>query len=134
LGEWVRRWAGLPGFGVGMDQVTKFPVWYRMVVVVAAGIAEEVLFRGFSVTRIASLTRSIWVAAVVTLIGFYALHVPMWGWGYALGGLVSGAGAMAFFVCRRDLLAMMVFHMSTDTIGLVVTPLFSEWWKQPALL
>ena len=27
----------------------------------------------------------------------------------------------------------MVFHMSTDAIGLVVGPMFSEWWKKPAL-
>jgi hypothetical protein len=53
--------------------------------------------------------------------------------GFALGGLVSGAAAMAFFVWRKDLLAMMVFHMSTDAIGLVVVPMFSEWWKKPAL-
>jgi hypothetical protein len=61
------------------------------------------------------------------------LHVPVWGWGFTLGGLVSGAAAMAFFIWRKDLLAMMVFHMSTDAIGLVVAPMFSEWWKKPAL-
>lgn len=133
LGEWVRRSVGLPGFGAGMDQVMRFPVWYRVIAVVGAGIVEEVLFRGFSVTRLAMLTGRIWLAAAVTLIGFYALHVPVWGWGFALGGLVSGAAAMAFFIWRKDLLAMMVFHMSTDAIGLVVAPLFSEWWKKPAL-
>jgi membrane protease YdiL (CAAX protease family) len=46
LGEWVRRSAGLPGFGAGMEQVIRFPVWYRIVAVVGAGIGEEVLFRG----------------------------------------------------------------------------------------
>jgi membrane protease YdiL (CAAX protease family) len=52
LGEWVRRSAALPGFGHGMDQVMKFPLWYRVVAVVGAGIGEEILFRGFSVTRL----------------------------------------------------------------------------------
>jgi uncharacterized protein len=132
-GEWVRRAAGLPGFGVGMDQVIRFPVWYRMVSVAGAGIGEEILFRGFSVTRLAMLTRRSWLAALITLVGFYLLHVPVWGWGFALGGLVSGAGAMAFYIWRKDLLAMMVFHLSTDAIGLVVAPMFSEWWKKPAL-
>ena len=133
FGDWVRRSAGLPGFGTGMEEVTRFPVWYRMIAVVGAGVGEEVVFRGFSVTRIAMLTGSIRFAALIALIGFYALHVPVWGWGFAVGGLVSGAGAMAFFVWRKDLLAMMVFHLSTDAIGLVVAPLFSEWWKNPAL-
>jgi hypothetical protein len=47
--------------------------------------------------------------------------------------LSVGASAMAFFIWRKDLLAMMVFHMSTDAIGLVVAPMFSEWWKKPPL-
>ena len=125
--------AGLPGFGAGMDQVTRFPLWYRTIAVVGAGIGEEIIFRGFSVTRLAMLTGRIWLAALVTLLGFYMLHVPVWGWGFALGGLVSGTAAMAFFIWRKDLLAMMVFHISTDAIGLVVAPVFSEWWKKPAL-
>ena len=133
FGDWVRRSAGLPGFGAGMDQVIRFPVSYRMVAVVGAGVAEEILFRGFSVTRLAMLTRRIWLAALITLVGFCLLHVPVWGWGFALGGLVSGAAVMAFFVWRKDLLAMMVFHVSTDAIGLIVAPMFSEWWKKPAL-
>jgi membrane protease YdiL (CAAX protease family) len=75
LGEWVRRAAGLPGFGVGMDQVMKFPLWYRLVAVVGAGISEEILFRGFSVTRFAMLTGRLWLGAVIAVVGFYALHV-----------------------------------------------------------
>lgn len=98
LGDWVRPAAGLRGFGAGMDQVTKFPVWYRLVAVAGAGIGEEILFRGFSVTRLAMRTRRIWLAALITLAGFYLLHVPVWGWGFALGGLVSGAAVMVFFI------------------------------------
>jgi hypothetical protein len=40
---------------------------------------------------------------------------------------------MVFFIWRRDLLAMIVFHITTDAIGLVVTPMFSEWWKEPSV-
>jgi membrane protease YdiL (CAAX protease family) len=133
FGDWVRRSAGLPGFGAGMDELIRFPVWYRMVAAAGAGIGEEILFRGFTVTRLAMLTRRIWLAALITLVGFYLLHVPVWGWGFAVGGIVSGAAVMAFFIWRKDLLAMMVFHVCTDAIGLVVAPMFSEWWKKPAL-
>ena len=51
FGEWVREAAGLPDFGAGMDQLTRFPVWYRTVAVVGAGIGEEILFRGFRAAR-----------------------------------------------------------------------------------
>jgi uncharacterized protein len=132
LGEWVRRSAGLPGFAGGMEDVMRFPVWYRAIAVIGAGVIEEILFRGYSVTRLAMLTGHIWLGAAVSLCGFYALHVPAWGWGFAVGGLVSGAGAMAFFLWRKDLLAMVVFHLTTDAIGLVIVPSFTEWWKKPA--
>ena len=133
LGEWLRRSVGLPGLGIAMDRLTKFPLWYRVVAVMGGAVSEEVLFRGFSVTRLAMLTGHTWLAAVVSLVGFVALHVPLWGWGFALGGLVSGAAAMTFFIWRRDLLALIIFHLATDGIGLVVAPLFSEWWKSPDL-
>jgi len=104
-----------------------------MIAVAVAGIGEEILFRGFTVTRLAMLTGRTWLAALITVVGFYLIHVPVWGWGFALGGLVSGAAVMAFFVWRKDLLAMIIFHVSTDAIGLIVAPMFSEWWKTPAL-
>jgi uncharacterized protein len=128
-GELLRRTLGLSGFGAGMERVTAFPVWYRVVAVLGAGIGEEVLFRGFSVTRLAALTGRVRLGAAISLVAFCALHVPWWGWGFAAGSLVSGAGTMAFFLWRRDLTAMMMFHVTVDALGIVVIPMFNEWWK-----
>lgn len=75
----------------------------------------------------------IWLDTVITLVGFNLLHVPIWGWGFALEGLVSGAVALAFLIWRKDLLTTMVFHISTDAIGIVIAPMFTEWWKKPTL-
>jgi CAAX protease family protein len=133
-GEWVRHAFGLPGFAQGMEQAMAYPFWLRAFAVLGAGVVEEVLFRGYTVTRLAMLTRRVWLSAAMALVAFCLLHVPVWGWGFAVGGLVSGAGAMAFFVWRRDLLAMIVFHTLTDAYGILVAPMFSEWWRDPALL
>lgn len=65
------------------------------------------------------------------MVGFTALHLPFWGLGFAVGGLVGAAGAMSFFVWRRDLLAMMVFHTLIDATGLIIAPLYSDWWEAP---
>jgi hypothetical protein len=32
-GEWVRRATGLPGFAAAMEEVMRFPLWYRMLAV-----------------------------------------------------------------------------------------------------
>jgi membrane protease YdiL (CAAX protease family) len=131
-GEWVRRTAGLPGFAAGVEQFVRFPLWYRVLAVIGAGVVEETLFRGFTVTRVLALTGRLWLAATLALLGFNALHAPAWGWGFAVGGLVSGGAAMTFFVWRRDLLAMMVFHTVADATGLIIAPLYSDWWKTEA--
>ena len=132
-GEWLRHLTGLSGFSAGMEEIMRFPIWYRMLAVAGAGIVEELLFRGFTVTRLAALTGRVWLAALLALVGFSVLHAPFWGWGFAVGGFFSGAAAMAFFAWRRDLLAMMVFHTITDAIGLVIAPEFSNWWHNPSL-
>ena len=114
-----------------MEQVIAFPVWYRSAAVICAGVVEELMFRGFTITRLARLTGSIWLAGAIAVLAFAALHVPMWGWGFAVGGLFGGAVTTAFFIWRKDLLAMMVFHAITDATGLLITPMFSEWWLEP---
>ena len=131
-GEWMRRTMGLPGFAKGMDAVMRFPLWYRVLAVIGAGVIEEFLFRGFTVTRLVALTGRAWLAALLALLSFSALHVPTWGWGFAVGSLVGGAAAMTFFIWRKDLLAMIVFHTSADAVGLIIAPLYSHWWKSPA--
>jgi hypothetical protein len=73
------------------------------------------------------LTGRLWLTATLALLGFNALHVPVWGWGFAMGGLVSGAAAMAFFVWRKDLLAMMISHIVAEGTGFIFLPLYSDW-------
>ena len=134
VGEWVRHAAGLSGFSQGMEPLMRFPLSYRIVAVIGAGVVEELLFRGYTITRLTALTGRVWLAAVVALAGFSALHVPGWGWGFVIGGLFGGVVTTAFFVWKKDLLAMMVFHAITDAMGFVIAPMFSEWWTEPRAL
>jgi uncharacterized protein len=133
VSEWVRDAAGLSGFTQGMERVMRFPMSYRIAAFISAGVVEELLFRGYSITRLTMLTGNVWLAGAAALGGFAALHVPYWGWGFAIIGLIGGAVSTAFFIWKKDLLAMMVFHTITDAMGFVIAPMFSEWWKEPRL-
>lgn len=130
VGEWVRHATGLAGFSQGMERVMAFPLSYRIVAFMSAGVVEELLFRGYTVTRLAAMTGHVWLAGALAVIGFGVLHVPLWGWGFVISGLFAGAVFTAFFIWKKDLLAMMVFHATTDAIGFVISPMFSEWWKR----
>ena len=37
-GEWVRRATGLPGFAAGMEEVMRFPLWYRVLAVIGLSL------------------------------------------------------------------------------------------------
>jgi membrane protease YdiL (CAAX protease family) len=127
--EWVRRQSGLGGYPAGMAKVLALPMWFRIAAVITAGIVEETLFNGYAVTRLASLTGHVWLAGILSAAVFAALHIPFWGTGPGLAFFVGGVASTAFFIWRQDLLAMVVAHIAVDAWGIVVTPLYSEWWK-----
>lgn len=127
--EWVRNALGFPGYARGMGKALALPIWFRVVAVVTAGVVEETLFRGYAVTRLARLTGSLWLAAALSATVFAALHLPVWGAGPSLAFLIGGLATTGFFIWRRDLLAMIVAHVALDAWGLLVTPVFSEWWR-----
>jgi uncharacterized protein len=126
--EWVRRALGLPGFAAGMDKILGLPIWFRFFLAITAGIVEDALFLGFTLTRLASATRSLWIAAAITVVATAAVHIPAWGIGPSVSFLVGGVPTVAFFIWRRDLLTMMVAHAVIDAIGIAITPLVSAWW------
>jgi uncharacterized protein len=128
LTEWVRKGVGLPGYAAGMGAVLAYPVWFRILAVLTAGVVEEVLFRGYAVTRLAQLTGSLLLAVGLSSLVFAALHLPVWGAGPGLAFFIGSLATTAFFVWRRDLAAMIIAHVSIDAWALVVTPAFSRWW------
>ena len=101
IGEWVRHAAGLPGFSQGMERVMAFPLSYRIVAFVSAGVVEELLFRGYTITRLATMTASVWLAGALAVIGFGLLHVSSWGWGFMVGVLSVAQCSVRFLSGRR---------------------------------
>lgn len=126
--EWLRSALGLSGYALGMEKTLVLPIWFRVVAVVTAGIVEETLFRAYAITRLARLTGSLWLAGSLSVIGFAMLHLPVWGTGPSFAFLISGAAFTAFFIWRRDLLAMIIAHIAIDAWALLVSPIFSKWW------
>ncbi|MGH8593327.1 MAG: lysostaphin resistance A-like protein [Gammaproteobacteria bacterium] len=120
--SWTLRRFRLGGFEKGLSQLQGLPVWYLVLAVVIGAVAEEILYRGYAVERIATLTGSLWLAGVIPVVVFAVAHVPMWGWGPALATLVSGAILTVFYLWQRDLAACIVAHVVTDFAGIVVGP------------
>lgn len=121
----LRRFS-LGGLDKGLLRLQGLPVWYLVLAVIIGGVAEEILYRGYAVERIATLTGSLWLAGAIPVVVFAVAHVPMWGWGPALATLVSGAILTVFYLWQRDLAACIVAHVVTDFAGIVIGPLVAS--------
>lgn len=113
---------GLPGFERGLARVHALPLWLRIGAVATGGVVEEVLYRGYAITRLEALTGSPLFAATSSVLVFALAHWPFWGPGPVLTFVVSGGFAAAWFLWRRDLAANIVMHVVVDGLGLVLAP------------
>jgi CAAX protease family protein len=91
--------------------------------VVVVAIAEEIIFRGYLILRLGSITRSVLGAAILSSIVFSLGH------GYEGTAGVVTVGVMGFFfalvyLARGSLVAPMVMHFLQDFTAIVLFPLF----------
>jgi membrane protease YdiL (CAAX protease family) len=85
----------------------------------SAGISEEILFRGFAITRLQSVTHSAWAAVVIASTAFALAHLYQ-GW---IGPLRTGLGGLAFgvgFVVTGSLLPSMLAHTTLNVLSVVL--------------
>jgi uncharacterized protein len=91
-------------------------------VMLRAGIAEEVFFRGYIFERIQFLLKSKWIAIVLSVIPFALLHYTQ-GLPGMLISLVLGGILSTMSIWKRNLKANMIAHFIIDFIPNVVIPL-----------
>lgn len=98
------------------------PLWVFFIVVVRAGIAEEVFYRGYAIERLQALTGSKWIAVAIPLIIFSIGHFRQ-GPGGILISFVAGGILSATYLWKRDLLANMIAHFLIDFIPNILVPM-----------
>ena len=108
----------LTGFtgGEAGKAFAKLPTWLVSLIVLRAGVVEELCYRGYAIERLHALGLPRGLAAGVPLIIFGVGH---WtgGWANIVIALVLGAILALYFVWRRDLIANMIGHWFVDFVG-----------------
>lgn len=99
-------------------------LWTITLIVIRAGVAEEVFMRGFLLERLSTITGSKWVAAALSLIPFALLHYPGQGWAGVLVSFAAGAILTWFYFWKRDLKANIMAHFLVDFIPNVAAQWF----------
>jgi membrane protease YdiL (CAAX protease family) len=117
---WSLRVAGSSGFSPGLSRLAKMSLGERALAVVVAGVVEELLYRGYAIQRLASLTGRRWLGGAIATGLFSLAHAPTWGIGPALALLIPGAIGTAVYLWRQDLVLNMIAHVITDAVGILL--------------
>jgi membrane protease YdiL (CAAX protease family) len=116
----------LTGFGHGPTAAAleKLPLGLVAMIVLRAGVVEELFYRGYAMERLQALGLGRWLAAAIPLVIFGIGH---WTGGAAniLVALALGAILTVFYLWRRDLVANMIGHWLVDFLTNVLPRLFA---------
>jgi uncharacterized protein len=116
----VLRALGLGGFEPGLEVIASQPRWWRVCVALTSGPVEEVLYRGYAVERLGTLTGRLPLGALLAAAAFGLAHAPFWGLGPALAANLPFGMIMAVaYIWRRDVFATAVAHTGLLLIGLL---------------
>lgn len=101
---------GLRTTSPGILRIAEIPFSIRVLMVLTAGITEEILFRGYSIERLYELTWNMYIAAFLPWLAFTLLHVYFWRVG---GAVQTGV---------RSILACMTMHTLNDAYAFLLFP------------
>lgn len=100
------------------------PVRWKVAMVLTAGFAEELLFRGFLVERAIELTGNVALAGVLSVAAFALVHVRPGRDRWTLPVVAAlGIGLVVVYVAFRDLLAVAVVHAAWNALLIFTTDL-----------
>ena len=115
----------MPDVDLIMDFVTESPLalllWIVLVAILAAGLGEELIYRGFILDRfmhVKGLRSSIWPAAVLQALLFSMPHAYQGVGGIILTGVVGLFFAWMRMQARWSLWPLVIAHALYDTVAL----------------
>lgn len=111
------------GNGPASKAFEKLPLWLITMIVLRAGVVEELFYRGYAIDRLERVGLPRAAAVSLPLIIFSLGH---WTGGAAniLIALVIGGILTAFYLWRRDLPSNMLAHFLVDFVPNVLPRLF----------
>jgi membrane protease YdiL (CAAX protease family) len=117
-----------PMFGLEMNtaevgRITHVPLWLQTATMVRAGVVEEIIFRGYAIERLETLTGSVWAAGIVSAAVFIAVHLGSWGYAQLIVVAFGAATLTVLYSVRRDLPSNMLAHFLTDFVGFMLARL-----------
>jgi uncharacterized protein len=126
----IQRAMGLPNADIAMfDRVTALAPLHKVLLVVTAGVTEEILYRGYAIGLGQVLFGSVWVAASLSLLAFTLAHLN-WRASHLVSVAVAGGAVTVLFVLSRDLTACILAHTLVDGVAVALMPGYLRRWAK----
>src|SRR6266513_1743482 len=112
------------GNGPGSAAFEKLPLWLITLIVIRAGVVEELFYRGYAIERLRMIGLGRFWSVTIPLVIFSIGH---WSGGAAniLIAFAAGLILTGFYLWRRDLAANVIGHGLVDFVANVVPRIFS---------
>ena len=112
------------GHGPGSAAFEKLPLWLITLIVIRAGVVEELFYRGYAIDRLRMIGLGRFWSVTIPLVIFSIGH---WSGGAAniLIAFAAGLILTGFYLWRRDLAANMIGHGLVDFVANVVPRIFA---------
>ncbi|MGH6992934.1 MAG: lysostaphin resistance A-like protein [Caulobacteraceae bacterium] len=102
------------------QSILRLPFAERLEIVVRAAVCEEIIYRGYTISRVASLTGSRVLAVIASIAAFSAAHLSYWGPAQLIPVAIIGLVLALLWLWRRDLPCNMIAHFLTDGTGFLL--------------
>jgi membrane protease YdiL (CAAX protease family) len=114
-------------FGQGSDvsRYKNVSLWVMSLMVLRAGIVEEICYRGYVIERLEKMTGNWIIYFLIPLILFALFHYRQ-GIGGIIISFVAGAILAVLYLKRRDLKANIITHFLVDFVPNVLFPLLNS--------
>ena len=104
-------------------ELATVPILMRIALCLTAGFCEELMFRAYSIERLALLTGNLQIASIVTTVLFTLGHVQVYGFTVALVGVaIFSTVVAALYLKTRNFFACAIVHTFIDFLGLILRP------------
>lgn len=110
-----------------IDLSRQLPVWVLVPAWITGAFTEEVLFRSYPIERLTHLTGRRWLASLITVLAFTALHLFGWDWIHVLTAVLPGGIMLTLFYLWRRNLALNVMIHAIINAPLLLLPLLAPY-------
>jgi uncharacterized protein len=108
---WLMNILFPPEANKGTAELLSYSVPVIMGIIVTAAITEEILFRGYVIERLRTLTGQAWLAVGISFIIFILPHITFFGFEWLLYHGIGTVMIYVLYVWRKNLYACMLLHL-----------------------